>query len=250
MSILKKHWQSENIMEWHRKQFETPKRNLVHFERFLSNHQELNGQRILDLACGGGAEDVYIAKQNPGLSILGVDYVGEAFEFFRNNASDEIKNRVSLTQGDWYALDESYIGKFGGVISLETLSWLADWKTPIDKIIELHPKWMAFSSLFYEGRINYQIKIEDYEFTELEKECDVVYYNIYSIPIMKEYLKKCGYKFFDFQKFEIDIDIPKPDHMGTGTYTVDTANGGKLQISAAMLMPWYFIYAERELEDA
>lgn len=53
MEKLKEHWESKNTMKWHEAQFLNPKRNLVFFEKFLAKHQNLNGQYILDLACGG-----------------------------------------------------------------------------------------------------------------------------------------------------------------------------------------------------
>lgn len=192
-----------------------------------------------------GAEDVYLAQQNQGLRIQGLDYVGNAFKYFEENVSDELKSKIKLSQGDWYNMDKSYYNKFDGVISLETLSWLEDWKLPIEKIIEINPKWMAFSSLFYEGKINYQVQIRDYEFSESVDGYDIAYYNIYSIPLIKSFLAQHGYAVFDFERFEIDIDLPKPSHMGTGTYTIKTETNERLQVSGAMLMPWYFIYAEK-----
>ena len=135
----------------------------------------------------GGAEAVYFLNCNPKIAITGIDYVGDAFTFFEDNMPDDIKSRITLKTGDWYNLDSGLIGKFDGVISLETLSWLEDWKRPIDAIIELNPEWMAFSSLFYEGRVNYSIRIEDYEITNSKDGFDVANYNIYSIPLIKDY---------------------------------------------------------------
>lgn len=88
---------------------------------------------------------------------------GERFDLFTEFADDDTKHRVTLAQGDWYNLDKSLVGAFDGVVSLQSLSWLEDWKLPLEKVCELHPKWMAFSSLFYEGKINYQIRLTDYE---------------------------------------------------------------------------------------
>ncbi len=53
MDKLKEHWESSGIMEWHKRQFLTPKRNLVYFEQFVTRYQDLNNQRVLVLACGG-----------------------------------------------------------------------------------------------------------------------------------------------------------------------------------------------------
>lgn len=55
-----------------------------------------------------------------------------------------------------------------------------------------------------------------------------------------------GYYNFYYEQFEIDIDIPKPQHKDIGTYTIRTEEGKRLQISAALMLPWYFVYAERQ----
>ena len=160
-------------------------------------------------------------------------------------ADNDIKKRVSLETGDWYNLDKRYINAFDGVITVQSLSWLEDWKVPLEKIIELNPRWIGLSSLFYEGRIEYQIKLMDYERNDEIGDHEESYYNIYSLPIIKEFLQKRGYSVFECALFDIDIDIPKPDHRDMGTYTVKTEDGQRLQISGALLMPWYFIYAAK-----
>lgn len=164
---------------------------------------------------------------------------------FTEFADDDTKHRVTLAQGDWYNLDKSLVGAFDGVVSLQSLSWLEDWKLPLEKVCELHPKWMAFSSLFYEGKINYQIRLTDYELKGNDVPYQETYYNIYALPLVKDFLAEHGYKKFMFEPFEIDIDLPKPMSMDAGTYTVKTEDGKRLQISAAMLMPWYFVYAAK-----
>lgn len=40
-------------------------------------------------------------------------------------------------------------------------------------------------------------------------------------------------------------NLKKPDNMDIGTYTIMTLEKRRLQISGALMMPWYFIYVER-----
>ena len=239
------HWYTDVAMEYHKKQFMEPKRSTVAFDNFLSSHTSLTG-RVLDLACGGGAVDVYLAKHHQKLSITGIDLVGKSFGLFDELADNDVKERVNLEIGDWYNLNPRYINSFDGVISVQTLSWLQEWKTPIDKIISLNPNWIGLSSLFYEGKIDYQIKLKDYERESITGDYEEMFYNIYSIPIIKEYLAEKGYSVFEYSSYEIDIDIPKPEHNDLGTYTIKTEYGTRLQMSAAMLMPWYFLYAAKK----
>lgn len=52
-----------------------------------------------------------------------------------------------------------------------------------------------------------------------------VFYNIYSLPRMEAYFKKLGYNHFYYKEFEIDIDLPKTNGLGRGTYTVKDESG-------------------------
>ena len=56
-------------------------------------------------------------------------------------------------------------------------------------------------------------------------------------------MKKLGYSYFEYMPFEIDIDIPRGESMDIGTYTIKTEDGKRLQISAGLMMPWYFVVA-------
>ena len=190
----------------------------------------------------GGAVDAYFATLHRKLNIMGVDLVDHSFWMLNEFATDDIKSRVKLEIGDWYCLNTEYVNAFDGVISVQTLSFLEEWKKPLEKIVDLNPKWIGLSSLFYEGKIDFKVKVTDYN-NETVKH---YYYNVYPLPIIKEYLVQRGYSLFKYSPFEIDIDIPKPNHSGMETYTVKTDDGRRLQISGGLLMPWYFIYAAKE----
>ncbi len=201
------HWESEHTMDWHKKQYSEPKRMTVAFEKFISKQRDISNAHILDLACGGGGTDVWLFEKHPNLYIDGIDIADKAFDFFNAYASPKAKEHIKLYKGDWFNLDKSLVGKYDGVMSLQSLSWLEDWKVPVEKVCELKPEWMAFSSLFYEGKINYQIRLTDYELKGESAPYQETYYNIYSIPLVKDFLEKQGYKHFIAEPFEIDIDL-------------------------------------------
>lgn len=239
------HWETEHTMNYHRKQFLEPKRSTVAFEEFLTQCRNIDNSNILDLACGGGAVELYLTKLHPKLKIHGVDIIDKSFRLLEEFTDISERQNITLTQGDWYNLSDGFIGKYDGVISLQSLSWLEDWKIPMEKVCRLNPDWIAMSSLFYEGRINYQVKLTDYEIPTEDRDYQETYYNIYSIPMIKEYLLEWGYTDFKYEPFNIDIDLEKPNHMDAQTYTIRTEDGKRMQISGAMLMPWYFIYASK-----
>ena len=165
------------------------------------------------------------------------------------NGSEIIKNdlklkNAALKNGDWYHPSQEDINVYDGIVSFQTLSWLPGYKEEIACLAKLNPKWIAISSLFFEGQIDFDIKIHEYDRKDSDGSRDS-YYNIYSLPKVREEFDKNGYHNFEFFKFDIDIDIPQlhPNHMGT--YTQKTEDGKRLQISGPLLMPWYFIVASK-----
>lgn len=203
------------------------------------------GGNVLDLACGAGANLFYFAKKYPEVEWVGMDIDEELLKIFPRYG--QCIDNVKLTQGDWFSLPDKYVGFFEGIISLQTLSWLPEWQEPLKQVCKLQPKWFAMSSLFYEGDMDYIIKCYNYERPDEKHGRDYTegYYNIYSLPHIKRFLASMGYGKFIYEPFEIDVDIPRPKSYDWGTYTETTSDGRRLQLSGALLMPWYFIYAEK-----
>lgn len=234
-------WKSGNkkIMDYHKRQLETPYRSTIYFEIFLSENTSLDNCKIIDIACGAGGVIRYLAKLHKSSDFLGIDLNDS---FYGNFA--ELKN-INFEVSDLYNMDNKYVNHFNGALCLQTLSWLPGYKEAVKKICDLKTDWIAMSLLGYEGKINFNIEIENYENLTPEGNFTHSWYNIYSIPLMNQYLKEEGFKKIIYKKFEIDIDLEKPDNLDMGTYTLKTMEGKRLQISGALIMPWYFIYAER-----
>jgi hypothetical protein len=150
----------------------------------------------------------------------------------------------NLIVGDIFNLEQSMVGKYDGVISTQTFNILSDYREIAKVMCSLEPNWMAFSTLGFEGLIDYNIKLYDYT-KQKDGQCSEVFYNIYSLPLMQEYFKNLGYSKFEFKEFEMDVDLPQTNKQGRGTYTVKTEYGKRMQISGAMLMPWYFVFVSK-----
>ncbi len=225
---------NDHIKDYHLKQYSEPYRSTVIFHDWLEQRVALNGQRILDMACGAGANLHYFGCLHRDSQFIGIDYDLQTL-----TSAPPSEDNVRLEQGDWFHINPKYVNAFNGIISLQTLSWLSDYKVPIEKLCELNPDWISLTSLFYEGRITYYIRLED------EEEKRTCYYNIYSLPKVKELFAQLGYTRFEYKKFEIDIDLPKLDTYCMKTYTEQISDGRRLQFSGALLMPWYFILAQK-----
>jgi hypothetical protein len=196
---------------------------------------------ILDLATGQGANLAYLGKRYPLCKFIGVelnkDNVAVANQVLKERGVDNCR----AVQDDWYSLGKIYHHAFDGVLSFQTLSWFPDFREPMLYVTHLNPKWICMSSLFYDGLVSATTETMTYD--EEGRELRRLFYNVYSIPVVKLFLNNNGYTKFKSKKFEIDVDVP-PD--GTfRTYTERTFDGRRIQISGPVFMPWHFIAAER-----
>lgn len=204
----------------------------------------LGSKRILDMCCGGGANLRYLAERFPNIEFRGVDIVKSNIELAEKMLNSY--DNVSVNVDDLYNLNlQDYKDKYSGVIMLQTLSWLPDYKDAMQAIANINPDWIALTSLFYEGNVEYKVEVTDYTRVDDKHNCLNCYSNIYSIPRFKEFLKGLGYTKFSYVKFDIDIDIERQVEDGIGTYTRKMEDGSRIQISAGMMFPWYFVLAER-----
>lgn len=241
-------WEAYENMDkgYHERQFRETYRSTVAFCNWLEKIGFIHSESqlsILDLGSGQGANIYYMSKRYPKSTFLGIDInrdlVDKGNSFFKNNG---VLN-CFLKVGDIYNLDSSYISGFQGVVSLQTLSWLPEFKNAMNAIIKLEPQWIALTSLFYDGQISCTNEVIAYDdsLTPYQK----FFYNIYSLPVLTKYLILNGYPDYYTSSFEIDIDLPKPNKKLMTTYTEKLEDGHRLQISGPLLMPWYFVAARK-----
>jgi len=239
-------WQSldDQGYKYHQNQWTQPKESTLAFEEFVSTYLE-NSNNVLDLGAGAGAATAYLANKYPRVRFTALDYSKELIEIGKSiSASKNIKN-LNFIQGDWYnlKLNEDY----DSCISLQTLSWLPDYQDPLIAIFNsLKPKWIALTSLFYEGDITCRVEVDEH--TRSRK----TFYNIYSIPAIERLCKKYNYKISKISPFVIKRDLEKPDNPDLmSTYTkicLSETSGGqeRIQLSGPLLMNWYMLIIEQD----
>ena len=165
----------------HYETYESTKR----FVSFVQSKIDLNGKKIIDLGCGGAA------KKFKKSFFLGIDYntnlinLGKKFlKKYKN-----LKN-LELKKDKWQNI-KRYKLKYDGILSFQTLSYLDIWYTEsLKNIKKKNFNFVAFSSLFYEGKVDYKIFVNDFSKSEFTKG----YYNIFSLNKIKNILKKNGYR--------------------------------------------------------
>lgn len=226
-------------LRYHTAQWETPKRSTVAFERFCRDEIR-QSSRILDLGAGAGAGTAFLAQRYPLTAFTALDYSGDVVEIGRDIAASRDLANLHFLQGDWY--DFQCTDAFDGVVSLQTLSWLPACEPALQAIFErIRPRWVGLTSLFHEGDISCRIEVEEHQRGRK------MFYNVYSLPAVDRFSRQHGYMLDRFERFDIDIDLPKPDNpnqMGTYTRRVLAEDGGfaeRVQLSGPLLMTWYMV---------
>jgi trans-aconitate methyltransferase len=232
----------ERALSYHLSQWDSPKRSTVHFHEFV-RHALPDTRLLLDLGCGGGAATAYLAERAPRISVLGIDISTELVATANALAARKGIGNLKFGTGDLFDLAERR--DVDGVVSMQTLSWLPEVEGPLREVFtKLAPGWVALSSLFYEGDISCRIEVNEHARSRK------TFYNVYSLPAVARLCTAHAYRLAHFQRFEIDVDIPKPtdlDYMSTHTVQIESAGQERtrLQISGPLLMNWYFVMIEK-----
>lgn len=243
-------WTKNYNDDYFNRQFKIPYRSTVKFCDWMEQLgvlSNLSKNNILDIGTGKGANVYYMQQRFPKCKYVGLDinndFVKDGMTFFKK---EKISN-CKLEYGDLYHLDlKKYINKFDGITSYQTLSWLPEYEGALTEMIKLNASWISLTSLFYEGLIDCKIEVQEFSNSHKKNSNRTSFYNIYSLPRIEFFLSENGYKTFKYIPFEIDMDLPQPDHMKMQTYTKKLINGKRLQISGPILMNWYFIYAAKK----
>ncbi len=241
-------WIKNYNKDYFDRQFAEPYRSTVAFCDWLENTKTLDKsstKKILDIGTGKGANLYYMAQRFRASQFVGVDINPDFVEEGNNILkSKNMTNQCLLEVGDIYNFDRKFVNRFEGIVSYQTLSWLPDYKEPLQSISGLNAEWIALTSLFYDGDVNCKIEIEEYN-QSIHHEPKRTFYNIYSLRLIEEFFKNVGYSRVSYVPFEMDIDLARPNHRIMGTYTEKLESGRRIQISGPLLMNWYFVMAKR-----
>lgn len=233
---------NERRLKYHQGQWTKPYRSTIHFSDFIENELQ-HSASVIDLACGTGSATHYLASQFKNTQFLGLDICHSHIEFASAFVKENNIPNLRFEYDDWYNLTTR--NHVDGVISLQTLLGLPDWEEALRQIIQkTNCRWIAFSSLFYPGEISCKIEVTEH------KDNGSYFYNVHSIPQIQKFVKKYNYEVAKFEKFEMDIDLPKPptdDFMSTYTVQVvdEHSKTKRIQISGPLLMNWGFLMLKR-----
>jgi len=226
--------------------------NIKNMRKYLDDKQELDKfleeiispiitnkkLKIFDSCCGIGHISYLLSNISPESTFFGIDQS----EYLIDVAKEISKNKKNLSfiVGDVSDFSNKLHKEFDISINWKTLSWLPYYDQMIKDLVSMTKKYIFISSLFYDGDIDFEIKVREFK-KESGKERFNSFYNVYSLPRFKEFVFGLGIKNIEVYNFDINIDIPKPPIDQMGTYTIRLENSKKLQISGAVVMYWKVI---------
>tara|TARA_R110000787_G_scaffold63679_3_gene143367 strand:+ start:103253 stop:103981 length:729 start_codon:yes stop_codon:yes gene_type:complete len=229
---------------YHARQWETCYESTRAFFDFLETHGAIaddKDQHIVDLCTGTGSNLYWLKQRFPKLRLSGVEIDPRLVEWGTAALAERNTSGVNLSVGDVYDLQTAALQPADGVISLQTLSFLPDEAGFIHAAAAVEAPWIALTGLIIEGSHSFRTLINNHAAPEKGDN----FYNTFALEYITQLLADEGYSNIIHSPFEIGIDLPKPADDGLGTYTEQTDDGRRLQISGAVLMSWQFVLARR-----
>jgi SAM-dependent methyltransferase len=222
-------------------QFKNPYNSTIALFDFLKKKNIIN-LSFLDLGCGTGSHLFLLRnKYKNNKKLLGIDYN----KYLINFAKKKIKktNDINFSHGNIFNLNNKLNNKFDVALSIQTLSWVKDYKLAIDNMIKLNCKYIVVSSLFFRGLVDFSIKANFLKNKFSKKYLYFKYYNIYSLNNYLEYLKSKGYKSI-VKEFVIKKTLPASNQLLMKTYTLNL-KGKLFQFSGPIRLDWFFIVSKK-----
>jgi len=238
--------QNKKEILYHKMQFDSPYRSTIAFWDWILSMPCMKGSdTILDIGTGMGSNVFYFQRVSPEKKFIGIDQNVKLIEVAKKHLLDNFVTNISFDVGDLYNLSkEKYVG-IDGIVSLQLLSWLENYEQPLQSMFDLSPRWIAASSLFYEGCLESYTTVRDYYRPDIfGNNFSLYHYNIYSLDKVKKLFFDHGYPNFYFVPFHIDIDLER-NTKDLGTYTITTKHNERLQFTGPLYLPWYFIFASK-----
>ena len=207
-------------------------------EKLITPYIQSKKLQILDSCCGIGHLSYFLSEISPESNFLGIDQTPYLIEEAKKLNAE--KKNISFKVRDIYDLPSKFEKFFDITLNWKTISWLPYYDECIRSLMKVTKNHIFLSSLFYDGYIDFEIKVQEFKKEEGEKTFNR-YYNVYSLPIFEKFVYSLGARKVESFDFEINIDLPRSDIDSMGTYTLALKDQKRLQISGSILMTWKII---------
>jgi ubiquinone/menaquinone biosynthesis C-methylase UbiE len=193
---------------------------------------------IADIACGGGTLTYHLRQVFDGSTFTMVDFFEDALQLARDlNGNDH----CTYQREDIYELSSRLKENYDLVFCWQTLSWLDEPKKALAQLIDITKPGgsIYISSLF---NIDHDVDIfsKVYDRTRESGQQGIAYnYNTYSEKSVREWIGSSA-KSVTLHRFIPGMDFSY-DGRGLGTFTINTQDRGRLQVSGGLLMNWAIV---------
>ena len=120
-------------MAYHFGQWSSPKESTLALAHFVAD-RIAGADQVIDMACGAGAATAHLAAQHPATRFVGLDLSARLVNAANAYAAQRGLANLGFEQADWYELAPRT--GVDGVVSLQTLSWLPDFRAPLAALFE------------------------------------------------------------------------------------------------------------------
>ena len=216
----------------------------IAFYNFLKSNRVLSKKtkHVVDVGTGLGSHLGYFSEKNSQVKFTGIDYSSRLIkEAKKINKKDNINFfKVNILKKN----TNKFIANCDGITCIQTFCCFKNAKDPIKFMSNLKPKWIAINSLFYNGPLDIQIHIKDYEDLPSGEGSDGDF-NIFSLKEISKVFKKYGYRLDKATQFYPKVKLPKIKNGRRGSYTMRTELNKNTTFSGPVHLPWHFILAKK-----
>ena len=126
----------------------------------------------------------FLSKLSPGSTFLGIDQTPYLIDEAKKLSDG---TNLNFEVGDIYDMPEKFKKNFDVSVCWKTLSWLPYYDEVMKSLVSSTKNYIFINGLFYEGDIDFQIKVREYK-KEKGKTDFTLYYNVYSLPRFKKFV--------------------------------------------------------------
>lgn len=229
---------NESSRNYHFVQFDKIYSSTVDLVEFINKNISFYPDTVLDFACGAGANTFYLSKKFSKAKLTGIDIDNKLIRFANNQKLKHKNKNIVFKKIDGFKFNQ----RFDLACSFQSLSFISgSIYKPLKHLIKLSKKGIAFSTLIHNGPIDAKIQINDFSD---KKQLFSTPYNILSMVRITEILKSNNFNNINYLEWQIPIDLIFTG-AGMGSKTIDTMNKKKLIVSGPIILPYGFVYAER-----
>jgi len=210
-------------------------KQMEHLFRHLAEDFKLPRQKVLDMCGGYGRLTYFLNEFDAAHDYYCYDFSDTLIAQARKNFA--ANPNIHCEIADLYSLSPKYDKAFDITVHYKTLYCLPYYKQAIEQLVKVTRKKIYITSPFYEGDFDFISRI--YPDASAGDESRYTYSNCYSIPKFVKHCMALGVRQVKFEDMRLDFDLEPPASKDIlRTYTVQTRDQGRLEITGVLLLNW------------